>query len=156
MNRAIYKSPIGDILIREDLGYIIEIKTLSSSKENDIILEDVPNKYTEDCIEQLKEYFDGDRKIFDFKYKNIGTDFRQKIWGLLEEVPYGETITYGELAIMAGNKNASRAVGGANHHNNLWVVVPCHRVIGAGGKLTGYGGGIWRKEWLLEHEKKYS
>ena len=84
-----------------------------------------------------------------------GTGFRLKVWHALRTIPYGETRSYGQLAAMIGQSSASRAVGGANHHNPISIIVPCHRVIGADGSLTGYGGGLDMKEWLLEHERKH-
>jgi methylated-DNA-[protein]-cysteine S-methyltransferase len=102
---------------------------------------------------QLDDYFAVKRKCFTVPLAPAGTAFRRKIWKLLLDIPYGETITYGELARRAGNPNASRAVGGANHHNPLAILIPCHRVIGASGQLVGYGGGLPIKEFLLKLEK---
>ena len=154
---AIYESPIGHVRIIEESGYIIEIRTLDTIEESEIgLLQTEPNDILKACIKEIEEYFDGTRQTFTFQYKNKGTAFREKVWHELEKIPYGKTISYGTLAMMIGNKNAARAVGSANHHNNLWLIVPCHRVIGADGSMTGYGGGIWRKEWLLAHEKKHS
>jgi methylated-DNA-[protein]-cysteine S-methyltransferase len=105
---------------------------------------------------QLDAYFAVKRKCFTVPLAPTGTAFRRKIWELLLDIPYGETITYGELAHRAGNPHASRAVGGANHNNPLAILIPCHRVIGAGGKLVGYGGGLLIKEFLLKLEKGYA
>lgn len=102
---------------------------------------------------QLAEYFAGKRRIFDLPLDLRGTEFRKKVWGALLGIPYGETITYGELARQVGNAKAVRAVGQANHHNPISIIVPCHRVVGAGGALTGYGGGLALKEKLLELER---
>lgn len=106
----------------------------------------------QECVRQLTAYFDGSLTVFDLPLHLVGTPFRQKVWKALRTIPYGETRSYGELAAMVGNGKASRAVGGANHHNPVSIVVPCHRVIGADGSLTGYGGGLDMKRWLLEHE----
>ena len=101
---------------------------------------------------QLHAYFDGELHTFDLELAPRGTDFQLRVWELLVEIPYGATSTYGELARRLGNPKASRAVGLANGSNPLSIVVPCHRVIGSDGSLTGYGGGLERKRFLLEHE----
>ncbi len=104
------------------------------------------------AIEQLNAYFAGELRDFELPVTLRGTEFQRRVWGALREIPYGETISYGELARWVGNPKASRAVGLANGRNPVAIVVPCHRVIGADGSLTGYGGGLERKVWLLEHE----
>ncbi len=101
---------------------------------------------------QLKEYFAGKRREFELPLRMQGTDFQQRVWRELTEIPIGETWSYGQLAKRIGNPNASRAVGLANGRNPIAIIVPCHRVIGADGSLTGFGGGIERKQWLLTHE----
>jgi methylated-DNA-[protein]-cysteine S-methyltransferase len=101
---------------------------------------------------QLKEYFAGKRRKFDLRLRMQGTEFQQRVWRELTEIPFGETRSYGQLAKRLNNPNGSRAVGLANGRNPIAVIVPCHRVIGADGSLTGFGGGIERKEWLLTHE----
>ena len=103
-------------------------------------------------VEQLHAYFAGVLTDFEIPMDMRGTDFQRRVWAELCEIPYGETISYGELARRVGNPQASRAVGLANGRNPVAIVVPCHRVIGADGSLTGYGGGLSRKVWLLEHE----
>jgi methylated-DNA-[protein]-cysteine S-methyltransferase len=103
-------------------------------------------------VEQLDAYFAGELCDFELPMNMHGTDFQRRVWAALCEIPYGETISYGELARWVGNPKASRAVGLANGRNPVAIVVPCHRVIGADGSLTGYGGGLDRKVWLLEHE----
>jgi methylated-DNA-[protein]-cysteine S-methyltransferase len=103
-------------------------------------------------VAQLDAYFAGELCDFDLPMEMAGTDFQRRVWAALCEIPYGETISYGELARWVGNPKASRAVGLANGRNPIAIVVPCHRVIGADGSLTGYGGGLDRKVWLLEHE----
>ncbi|MFL6128370.1 MAG: methylated-DNA--[protein]-cysteine S-methyltransferase [Mycobacteriales bacterium] len=102
---------------------------------------------------QLADYFAGRRLAFDLPLAPVGTAFQQKVWLALREIPYGRTTTYGEIATGLGRPTASRAVGLANGRNPLAVIVPCHRVIGADGSLTGFGGGLPRKRWLLEHER---
>lgn len=108
----------------------------------------------ETAAHQLTEYFAGDRKEFDLPLRPIGTDFQVRVWRVLQEIPYGDTWSYRQLATAVGNPSASRAVGLANGRNPLSIVIPCHRVIGADGSLTGYGGGIERKRWLLGLEQR--
>jgi len=104
---------------------------------------------------QLKEYFEGKRKVFDVPLKFVvGTDFQKKCWEALLKIPYGETISYSKQAETVGNSKAIRAVANANRLNPIAIIVPCHRVIGKNGKLTGYAGGLDKKEFLIEHEKK--
>lgn len=105
-----------------------------------------------DVIRQLDEYFSGERHTFDLPMRLDGTAFQKIVWEALLEIPYGATWSYGELARRIGNPKASRAVGLANGRNPISILVPCHRVIGADGSLTGYGGGVERKRWLLAHE----
>jgi methylated-DNA-[protein]-cysteine S-methyltransferase len=107
-------------------------------------------------VEQLDAYFAGTLTDFELPITMRGTDFQRRVWAGLREIPYGETISYGELARHVGNPKASRAVGLANGRNPVAIIVPCHRVIGADGSLTGYGGGLDRKVWLLEHEAMHS
>lgn len=107
---------------------------------------------TREVDAQLQEFFEGKRKDFDLKLADIGTPFQKQVWALLRSIPFGETRSYGELAIQLGNPGASRAVGRANATNPIPIVVPCHRVIGSTGKLTGFAGGLSMKEWLLRHE----
>jgi methylated-DNA-[protein]-cysteine S-methyltransferase len=106
-----------------------------------------------DVVEQLEAYFAGTRHEFDVPLDLEGTAFQRRVWAGLCDIPYGETISYGELARRVGSPKASRAVGLANGRNPVAIIVPCHRVIGADGSLTGYGGGLDRKVWLLEHER---
>lgn len=104
---------------------------------------------------QLRAYFAGELQHFDLVLKPEGTPFQQRVWSLLQDIPYGETISYGELARRAGNPAASRAVGHANGSNPIPIIIPCHRVIGSNGKLTGFGGGLPTKRWLLDFEKSH-
>jgi methylated-DNA-[protein]-cysteine S-methyltransferase len=106
-----------------------------------------------ECERQLDEYFKGKRRTFTFPYQLDGTIFQKKVWEGLTEISYAKTSTYKEIAVSIGNEKAVRGVGSANGRNRLSIVVPCHRVIGSNGKLTGYAGGLWRKEWLLRHER---
>ncbi len=115
-----------------------------------------PTESLMECRLQLEEYFNGERKTFDFPYEMIGTDFQKKVWKKVLEIPFGQIKTYGEIARELGNIKLARAVGLTNGKNRLSIVIPCHRVIGSNNRLIGYGGGLIRKEWLLKHEKRYS
>jgi methylated-DNA-[protein]-cysteine S-methyltransferase len=106
------------------------------------------------CLKQLDEYFKGKRQNFSLELQLEGTDFQKKVWEQLQKIPYGETASYKDVAVAIGNEKAVRAVGGANGMNNIAIIIPCHRVIGADGNLVGFGGGLWRKVWLLNHEKQ--
>jgi methylated-DNA-[protein]-cysteine S-methyltransferase len=108
------------------------------------------------CIAQLDEYFNGKRKKFAVPLDLRGTDFQISVWRALLDVPFGSTASYGRIADAIGRPGSARAVGGANHRNPVSIIVPCHRIIGGDGNLTGYGGGLWRKEWLLRHESPSS
>jgi len=105
------------------------------------------------AVEQLTAYFAGELTEFTMPLAPRGTDFQHRVWAALREVPFGETVTYGELAECIGRPSAARAVGHANGHNPISVIVPCHRVVGSAGSLTGYGGGLPRKRFLLDHER---
>lgn len=122
------------------------------SKES---LTDIIPEPLEDAVYQLNEYFEGNRKIFQLDLDPIGTDFQKRVWLELQNIPYGKTTSYLELSKSLGDVKAIRAVAAANGKNPLWIVVPCHRVIGSDGSLTGYAGGLHRKQWLLEHESPF-
>jgi len=109
-----------------------------------------------DAVDQLHEYFIGERKVFTLELDLEGSDFQLKVWNEIKNIPYGKTITYHDLACRIGNAGALRAVGGANASNPVSVIIPCHRVIGTNGHLIGYGGGLKRKKWLLEHEHAFA
>jgi methylated-DNA-[protein]-cysteine S-methyltransferase len=109
-----------------------------------------------EAARQLREYFDGERTEFDLPLALDGTAFQQRVWAALRAIPYGQTVSYGQLADQLGQPSASRAVGLANGKNPVGIIVPCHRVVGADGSLTGYGGGIERKRYLLAHEQRVS
>ncbi len=108
----------------------------------------------DEAQKQLDEYFQGKRKEFSIKLKTPGTEFQKKVWSVLQEIPFGKTRTYKEQALILGNLKSIRAVGKANGENRIAIIIPCHRVIGANGDLVGYGGGLWRKHYLLEFESK--
>ncbi len=105
-----------------------------------------------ECVVQLDQYFKGQRQEFSLKLAPSGSDFQKKVWQQLTKIPYGKTVSYLDIAKSIGQKKAVRAVGNANGRNKIVIIIPCHRVIGSRGQLTGYGGGLWRKEWLLKHE----
>ena len=141
------KTPIGIATIEGDESGIAII----SIADEGIVSQGIPTVLQE-AVTQLQDYFAGQRSYFDFKMNPKGTEFQQKVWRGLCEIPFGKTISYLELAKQLGDVKAIRAVASANGKNPLWIVVPCHRVIGTDGSLTGYAGGLWRKKWLLEHE----
>jgi methylated-DNA-[protein]-cysteine S-methyltransferase len=125
-----------------------------SIEENAKISSTIP-LVLQEAVQQLQEYFAGLRKEFTLALHPKGTDFQQKVWQELLKIPFGKTISYLELSKKLGDVKAIRAVASANGKNPLWIVVPCHRVIGTDGSLTGYAGGLWRKKWLLEHESPF-
>ncbi|MCF6279288.1 MAG: methylated-DNA--[protein]-cysteine S-methyltransferase [Flavobacteriaceae bacterium] len=143
-----YKTPIGTAKIEGDEDGIVSVSVLNDNIETSTT---VP-KCLQECVLQLKEYFNETRKEFDLKLNPRGTDFQKSVWKELLEIPYGKSKTYLQQSKELGNVKAIRAVASANGKNPIWIVIPCHRVIGSDGSLTGYAGGIWRKKWLLEHE----
>lgn len=151
MEECIIKSPLGFTKILGDKDGITSVTVLNSEEK----ITDIIPVELEDCAIQLHEYFKGTRKQFDLKLNPQGTDFQKKIWALLKGIPYGKTTSYLELSKQYGDIKAIRAVANANGKNPLWIIVPCHRVIGSDGSLTGYAGGLHRKKWLLEHESPY-
>ncbi|XCF06578.1 methylated-DNA--[protein]-cysteine S-methyltransferase [Tamlana crocina] len=151
METCIFKSPLGFTKIIGDHNGITSVSILNSEEKTSNI---IPVEL-EDCVLQLNEYFEGTRKQFSLKLNPQGTDFQKKVWKQLELIPYGKTISYLELSKQLGDIKAIRAVANANGKNPLWIIVPCHRVIGSNGSLTGYAGGLKRKKWLLEHESPF-
>ena len=147
--QASFESPVGFLILKSDRQSIISI----SFSENDI-QEQNSCAVLETCKEQLDSYFSGNSIDFDLPLSPYGTEFQQKVWAELLNIPYGETITYMEMAVRLGDPKCIRAAGTANGKNPIAIIIPCHRVIGAGNKLTGYAGGIWRKKILLELEMK--
>jgi methylated-DNA-[protein]-cysteine S-methyltransferase len=147
--KSVYNAPIGKMIILSDGESIIEIDHIN----HDEPIMSNPDELCQLATKQLDEYFAGTRIEFDLPLKAIkGTDFQKAAWQALTTIPYGETISYGEQAKRMNNPKAVRAVGGANGKNPFSIVVPCHRGIGANGTLTGYTGGMNRKEWLLDFE----
>lgn len=147
METAHIKTPLGIARIVGDENGICEISAL----DDGIVSETIPTVLQE-AITQLQDYFQGKRTNFNFKLNPKGTDFQQKVWNELLNIPYGKTISYLDMSKKLGDVKAIRAAASANGKNPIWIVVPCHRVIGTDGSLTGYAGGLWRKKWLLEHE----
>ena len=148
METAYIKSPLGIAIITGDEQGISEISVRDEPME---ITANVPRSLKA-AVQQLNEYFDGKRTDFDFKLNPTGTEFQRKVWQELLAIPFGKTVSYMDITKKLGDIKAIRAVASANGKNPLWIVVPCHRVIGTNGSLTGYAGGLWRKKWLLEHE----
>lgn len=148
MLEAFIKTPLGIAAVIGDAEGIskITVSEISPAEFPEIPL------VLQEAVLQLEEYFLGKRSQFTFKMNPSGTDFQKRVWQALLEIPFGKTCSYQELSIKLGDIKAIRAVASANGKNPLWIAVPCHRVIGTDGSLTGYAGGLWRKKWLLEHE----
>lgn len=149
-----YNTKIGRIGIEENGTAITKIYFINKDAQEEI-LENKETKLLKEAIKQLNEYLDGKRSSFDLMLEPTGTEFQNKVWNALKEIPFGETRSYGEIANIIGNEKAARAVGMANNKNPIAIIIPCHRVIGANGKLVGYAGGINLKERLLNLEKNY-
>ncbi len=143
-----YKTPIGTAKIVGDEDGIQSVSVLDDTIETST---NVPS-CLKDCVNQLDEYFLGTRKEFDLKLNPQGTGFQQSVWKELLNISFGKSRTYLEQTKQIGDPKAIRAVASANGKNPIWIIIPCHRVIGSDGSLTGYAGGVWRKKWLLEHE----
>ena len=157
--KTIVESPVGPLtLVASDKG----LRAVLWTQENDVGLrlgpieggEDDPNGVLATTATQLDEYFAGRRRSFDIPLDPVGSDFQQTAWDALLTIPFGETVSYGEQARRLGDARKARAVGAANGRNPISIIVPCHRVVGADGSLTGFGGGIETKAWLLDHERK--
>jgi methylated-DNA-[protein]-cysteine S-methyltransferase len=143
-----YKTPIGTAKIVGNLHGITAVTVIDEAIETSEIIP----KFLQPCVQQLNEYFKGTRKQFDLKLNPQGTDFQKRVWNELLNVPYGKSRSYLEQSKKLGDAKAIRAVASANGKNPIWIIIPCHRIIGSDGSLTGYAGGLWRKKWLLEHE----
>jgi methylated-DNA-[protein]-cysteine S-methyltransferase len=148
MESAYIRTSLGISKIEGDEHGLNAIRVLDSDEP----LTEVIPEVLEDAVYQLREYFEGKRKVFSLTLNPEGTEFQKKVWKALLDIPFGKTISYLELAKLLGDVKAIRAVAAANGKNPLWIVVPCHRVIGSDGSLTGYAGGLHRKKWLLAHE----
>ena len=154
-----YQSPVGVLEIRSTGSAISDVLFVNSWKgakliESELSFVKPKSPVIKNCIKQLDEYFAGTRKEFTVHTLQVGTAFQQTVWKELCNIPYGRTISYLELSKRIGNVKAIRAVGTANGNNSISIIIPCHRVIGSNGDLIGYGGDLWRKKWLLEHEGK--
>ncbi len=149
MNCCNYKSPFGSIILQEEDGALTMVKFGRCREQGESAL-------LQETRRQLDEYFAGKRKEFDLPHKAEGTLFQQKVWQALQQIPYGKTVCYKDIAEAVGSPKACRAVGMANHNNPICIIVPCHRVIGANGSLVGYAEGLDVKQKLLELEAKYS
>ncbi len=145
--RVYYFSPVGELCIESENEKITALKFNKEPKQ-----EEHPSLVLKQCVDEIDDYFSGHRKFFSFEMELKGTNFQQKVWNELLNIPFGKTISYEELAIRIGNIKSIRAVGLANGQNPIAIVVPCHRVIGKNGDLVGYGGGLENKKWLLQHE----
>ena len=150
--KTYYQSPIGWIEITGKEEGVNGLNFVEVPGDSDSKLPE----YLSDCLTQIDEYFKGERQEFSVKLNMQGTDFQIKVWQQLLTIPYGKTTSYINIARDIGDEKSVRAVGTTNGRNNIAIIVPCHRVIGSSGSLTGYAGGIWRKEWLLKHEAEYS
>ena len=148
----IIDSPVGPLTIR---GTATAINTLSFREDGVFPPSDMVPDIFRLCIEELKAYFGGTLREFTFPVEQEGTEFQLSVWNELTKIPYGQTISYMQLAKRLNNPKSIRAVGTTNGKNHIAIVVPCHRVIGSNGTLVGYAGGLWRKKWLLEHEIKH-
>ncbi|MEE1944967.1 methylated-DNA--[protein]-cysteine S-methyltransferase [Pedobacter sp. KR3-3] len=146
---SVVKSPIGDVLIFADQQ---AVNVITFAKKDITGLS--PNAVSEKAAQQLRSYFDGQLQEFDFPMAQTGTEFQQTVWQALLTINYGDTISYLKFSEQLNNPLAIRAIAATNGKNNIAIVVPCHRVIGSNGKLVGYAGELWRKQWLLEHERE--
>ncbi len=147
LESAFIQSPVGVLEITGSADGIRSIVFINEAIEPT----EIPT-VIQDCVSQMNEYFAGSRHQFNLMLDPVGTDFQLKVWKQLQTIPFGKTISYLDLARLTGSETNTRAVGNANGKNKINIVVPCHRVIGSNGKLTGYGGGLWRKEILLKLE----
>jgi len=149
--KTYYDSPIGILEISGTENGITGVHFVEKKSDSDLA---IPSPLKE-CVQQLNEYFAGDRKEFSLNLLLEGTDFQKKVWNQLMKISYGQAVSYKDVAKAIRNDKAFRAVGSANGRNNIAIIIPCHRVIAHDGTLGGYGGGLGKKEWLLDHEKKY-
>ena len=147
------ESPVGMLTLAGSGGRLRHLRMVDQTYEPSHDGWEVHDEHFGDAIAQLEAYFAGECLDFDLDLELIGTEFQRKVWAALLSIPYGETRSYGQIALQIGSPGASRAVGLANGHNPIGIIVPCHRVIGGNGSLTGYGGGLDRKKQLLEMER---
>ena len=149
-----YQSPLGPLRIAGTDQYISEISFIE--QESNVAHSANSYPVLHKCVEELIEYFNGERFSFEIPVKQEGTEFQRKVWAKLLDIPYGKTISYMTLAKRLGDPNCIRAAASSNGKNHVAIIVPCHRVIGSNQSLVGYAGGLWRKKWLLDHENKYA
>lgn len=149
--RKTIQSPLGPLTLVEEDGALVQ---LAFDGYTVLESEEVDSPLLREAERQLSSYFAGQLQVFSLPLCTKGTPFQEKVWCALQQIPYGETRTYGELAAMIGQPTAARAVGGANHRNPLAIIIPCHRVVAAHGGVGGYGGGLDKKQWLLALEEK--
>ena len=148
MVTAYISTPLGSAKLEGNENGISSVTVIESDEPESKIIPEV----LVDAVYQLNEYFEGERQNFDLLINPEGTEFQKKVWNSLLEIPYGKTMSYLEHSKKLGDVKAIRAVASANGKNPLWIIIPCHRVIGSDGSLTGYAGGLHRKKWLLNHE----
>ncbi len=151
-----YQSPVGLLRFRVTEHFLSEVHFVDNDENmvpDDALRGSLPSMAVQ-AIEQLIQYFHGDRRSFELPVNQEGTDFQQKVWNELMNIPFGKTISYLEMSRRLGDPKVIRAAAAANGKNHVAIIVPCHRVVGSNNDLVGYGGGLWRKKWLLEHEKK--
>ena len=146
-------TPVGLLIVEANDDGVTKVE-FEAPEPVDVLPEAKPNPVVELALQQLEEYFAGKRQQFDLPLAAKGTEFRQQVWGALLDIPYGDTTSYSDIAHTLNNHKAVRAVGAANGANPIAIVVPCHRVIGKNGTLTGYAGGLNRKAWLLDFERE--
>ncbi|MBK6285906.1 MAG: methylated-DNA--[protein]-cysteine S-methyltransferase [Draconibacterium sp.] len=146
------ETPVGFLELTGDQHFLLSV----SFVEMPGVITDFQPDILQDSVVQILEYFDGKRKEFDLKLQPAGTDFQLKVWEEVKKVPFGKTVSYLDIAIKTGSKNNTRAVGLANGKNPIPIIIPCHRIIGTNGKLTGYAGGLERKKMLLQHELQFA
>jgi methylated-DNA-[protein]-cysteine S-methyltransferase len=151
IHRAYYESPIGPIEIEATENEVTLVEFAADGKRRAAA---GASAALDDAVRQLDEYFRGRRRVFELMLRLEGTEFQSRVWRALLDVGYGETASYGEIARAIGRPRSMRAVGAANGRNPISIIIPCHRIIGSSGALTGYGGGLRRKEWLLRHERE--
>lgn len=149
MKTAIISTPIGFIEVNGDEDGLASVVFLDS---HDCAVSESISRELKDAVEQLREYFEGKREEFSLKLSPKGTDFQKRVWKRLQEIPFGKTTSYQQMANQLGDPKVIRAAASANGKNPISIIIPCHRVIGSDGSLTGYAGGLHRKKWLLEHE----
>ena len=148
MQECFINTPLGIAKIQGDIHGISKVSVLDSNEN----ITDIIPEALQDCVYQLHEYFEGSRKEFNLKLNPQGTEFQKEVWKYLLRIPFGKTVSYIELSKQIGNVKAIRAVANANGKNPIWIIIPCHRIIGSDGSLTGYAGGLHRKQWLINHE----